>query len=245
MVASKPPTNLQIAELLRDVAAAYQLKDQNKYKFQIIAYERAADAVEHATSELKDLWDDEELENVPGIGSGIAKHLDEIFRTGKSKHFESLMKGIPPTAFKLMELPGIGIKTAMKLVKEAPKKEIAEKLKEVEVREKKDKRHLLPYAAMTASELIEYMLKCNAVVRVDTLGSLRRQASTVGDIDIAVATKDSKIVLDHFVDYPKAQKIIEQGDHTASILLPGDIQVDLNGSTAGKLRFASPAFYRQ
>ena len=37
------------------------------------------------------------------------------------------MKEIPEEAFKLMELPGIGIKTAMKLIKEAPRKEINEK----------------------------------------------------------------------------------------------------------------------
>ena len=52
-------TNLQIAELLRNVAASYQHKqslksefekDPNKYRFQIIAYNRAADSVEHATS---------------------------------------------------------------------------------------------------------------------------------------------------------------------------------------------------
>lgn len=48
-------TNLQIAELLRNVASSYQYKDQNKYKFQIIAYNRAADSIEHSTSELKDL----------------------------------------------------------------------------------------------------------------------------------------------------------------------------------------------
>src|SRR3989344_5101143 len=98
-------TNLEIAELLRDVAAAYQLKDQAKYKFQIIAYERAADAVEHATSELKDLWDDGKLDQVPSIGISISKHLDEIFRTGHSKHFDELMRDIPKEAFKLMELP--------------------------------------------------------------------------------------------------------------------------------------------
>src|SRR3990167_11340441 len=111
-------TNLQIAELLRDVAASYQLKDQNKYKFQIIAYQRAADAVEHATSELKDLWDDGKLEEVPGVGPSIAAHLDELFKTGTSKHFKEVMEGIPPEAFRLTELPGIGIKTAMKMITE-------------------------------------------------------------------------------------------------------------------------------
>jgi len=90
-------TNLQIAELLRNVASCYQLKDQVKNKFKIIAYERAADAIEHATSELKDLWDDGKLEDVAGIGPSIAKHLDEIFRTGKSAHFEELMKDVSET----------------------------------------------------------------------------------------------------------------------------------------------------
>ena len=199
----KPLTNLQIAELLRDVAASYQYKDQERYKFQIIAYERAADAVEHATSELKDLWDDGKLEDVPGIGPGIAEHLDEIFRTGKSKHFEGLMKEIPSEAFKLMELPGIGIKTAMKMIKESPRKEITEKLKEVAVKENKGKRHLLPYAITIASEVMDYLLKDKNVLRVNPLGSLRRQASTVGDIDLAVATNNPPEVLErraHILD---------------------------------------------
>ncbi len=224
---SKTFTNLQIAELLRDVAASYQLKDQNKYKFQIIAYERAADAVEHASSELKDLWDDGKLEEVPGIGPGIAEHLSELFKTGHSKHFDNLTKDIPPEAFKLMELPGIGIKTAMKMIKEGDPKEVREKLKEVAERNKKEKRHLLPYAAMVAHEVMKYLSVSPKVMRVDPLGSLRRQASTIGDIDIAVATNDSVAVLDYFTKYPKSQKTIEKGDRTASILLPGEIRVDL------------------
>jgi DNA polymerase (family 10) len=126
-----------------------------------------------------------------------------------------------------MELPGIGIKTAMKLIKEAPRKEIEEKLKEVEVKEKKVKRHLLPYAAMIASEVMDYMLKCSAVKRVDPLGSLRRQASTIGDIDLAVSTDNALEVLEYFTKYPKSVKTIEKGNHTSSILLPGGVQVDL------------------
>lgn len=224
---SKTFTNLQIAELLRDVAASYQLKDQNKYKFQIIAYERAADAVEHASSELKDLWDDGKLEEVPGIGPGIAEHLSELFKTGHSKHFDNLTKDIPHEAFKLMELPGIGIKTAMKMIKEGDPKEVQEKLKEVTEKNKKGKRHLLPYAAMVAHEVMEYLSAFSKVMRVDPLGSLRRQASTIGDIDIAVATNDPVAVLDYFTKYPKSQRMIEKGDRTASILLPGNIQVDL------------------
>jgi DNA polymerase (family 10) len=220
-------TNLQIAELLRDVAAAYQFQDQNKFKFQIIAYERAADAVEHATSELKDLWDDGKLEEVPGIGPGIAQHLDELFKTGHSRHFDSLMKGIPKEAYKLMELPGIGIKTAMKMIKEGDKKDIQDKLVEVAKREKVVKRHLLPYATEIALRIINWMLKDANVKRVDPLGSLRRKASTIGDIDLACVTNEPVKVLTHFTKYPETQKIIEKGEHSSSIVIPGNVQVDM------------------
>ncbi len=220
-------TNLQIAELLRDVAASYQLKDQNKYKFQIIAYQRAADSVEHATSELKDLWDDGKLDSVPGIGPSIAQHLDEIFRTGKSRHFTEIMSGIPEKAFKLMELPGIGIKTAMKLLVESPKNEVDKLLKEVEIKRSQNKRHLLPYATLIAKEVIDWMKKDKNVIRIDPLGSLRRQAATIGDIDISVATNKPLESLEHFTNYPKVQKVIEKGTHSSSIVVPGGLQVDL------------------
>lgn len=219
-------TNLEIAELLRNISASYQLKDPIKYKFQIIAYDRAATAVEHSTSELKDLWDDGKLDDVPGIGPSIESHLDEIFKTGKSKHFEELMKEIPPQAFKLMELPKIGIKTAIKLINEKSKAEIEEMVKLVDD-SRKNRRHLLPYAQEIASELTKWISECSKVENVDSLGSLRRMAATVGDIDIAAASEKPIEVINHFVSYPKTQEIIEKGDHSASILVPGNIQVDL------------------
>ena len=54
-------TNEFVANLLRAVAAAYVVKDENKFRFQVVAYERAADSIEHASSEIKDLLDDKKL----------------------------------------------------------------------------------------------------------------------------------------------------------------------------------------
>ena len=220
-------TNLQIAELLRNVASSYQYKDENKYKFQIIAYNRAADAVEHSTSELKDLWDDGKLDEVPSIGPSIASHLDEIFKEGKSKHFDQVMSGIPKEAFTLMALSKVGIKTAIRMIEELPKSELKKKILEAEALINKVKRHLLPYAESIASEVIEWLKEGPDIIKVDSLGSLRRKVATVGDIDIAVASNNPSAVFERFVDYPKKQKVIEKGEHTASILLPGNVQVDL------------------
>jgi len=68
---NKNMTNLEIAELLRSIAACYELKDEDKNRFKIIAYQRAADAVEHLSSEAKDLYDDGKLTDVAGIGKSI------------------------------------------------------------------------------------------------------------------------------------------------------------------------------
>jgi len=248
-------TNTQIAELLRAVAAAYQLKDEAKNRFRIIAYQRAADAVEHASSELKDLWDEGKLDEVPGIGESISQHLDELFRSGRSKHFEKIMEGLPPAMFELMEIPGIGAKTAFKLVTKF-KSKISEKdpirdlekiakagliaklegfgkesesaiiasIKEIKGR---TKRLLLPYAQQVADEIIAWLKENRNVIEANPLGSLRRKASTIGDIDVAVSTKKPKDVMEHFTKYPKKQRVLEKGDRTASIIVPGDIQVDL------------------
>ncbi|MBI2103766.1 DNA polymerase III [Candidatus Woesebacteria bacterium] len=189
---------------------------------------------------------------MPGIGPSIAAHLDEIFKTGKSRHFEAVMKGLPKAMFDLMEIPGIGAKRAYRLTKELKIGSVAELEKAVKEgriaklegfgeesqaeilksiedtkAKSKEKRHLLPYAEDIAHEIIEWMKREKLVARVDPLGSLRRKASTVGDIDLSAATKNPAKVIEHFTKYPNKKRVLEKGTRTASITLPSGVQVDL------------------
>jgi len=258
MKTSKTMTNLEIADLLRAVAATYQLQDEVKNRYKIIAYERAADAVEHLSSETKDIFDEGKLAEIPGIGEAIASHLSDIFNTGYSKHFNSLMRNIPQQVFELMDLPRIGPKTAIKLVKYlkmeksknvladleklAQKGEIAkiegfgqesqaDILRALEEKRKMIKRHLLPYAYQIAQDYLDWLRKDKNVHEAEALGSLRRMASTVGDIDIAVATKAPLRVIQRFISYKKVLRVSEKGEKTASVILPGGVQVDLMTQT--------------
>ena len=54
-----------------------------------------------------------------------------------------------------------------------------------------------------------------------------RRRETIGDIDIAVATNKPEEVLDHFVAYPRKERVMERGERTSSILASGGKQVDL------------------
>ncbi len=246
-------TNLEIAELLRDIAAAYKLKSETKNRFKIIAYERAADAIEHLSIEAQDLWEDGKLTEIAGVGASIAESLSELFEKGHSKHFDSLLKGLPPVMFELMKLPGVGPKTSYRLAtelkiksktpfKDLENKAVAGKIAEMEgfgedsqasilkaIREYKEKaqRHLLPYAMALSVEIIEWLKGEKSVLKVDPLGSLRRKAATVGDIDLGVASNNPEKVVERFINYPKASRTIDKGERTASILLPGNIRADI------------------
>lgn len=252
MQTNKEMTNQEIAELLRSVAAAYEIKGKNEgiNRFRIAAYQKAADAIEHASSELKDLWEQGKLNEVPGIGASLSEYLDELFKTGKVKHFARAVKGLPEGMFSLLNIPGIGPRTAFKLTKELGIKDInglkraaesgkirdlegfgaeseADILKSIKEVKERSGRMLLPYATSIAEDVVSWLKKSPSVARVDPLGSLRRQVATVGDVDIAVASSKPKDVIEHFIKYPKKSRVLEAGDRTSSILLPGGVQVDL------------------
>src|SRR4030042_4865314 len=106
----KDMDNVEIANLLRAVASSYQIEDKEENKFKIIAYERAADAIEHLSSEAKDFYDEDKLNEIPGVGKSISTYLSEIFTSGKSKHFEKILSKVPDSVFELIPLEGIGPK---------------------------------------------------------------------------------------------------------------------------------------
>lgn len=250
-------TNKEIANRLRNVAAAYTIKNEGKFRFQIIAYKNAADAIEGLTTQISDLAKEGKLDLIPGVGEIIKGRLEELLKTGKVRHFEEVAKGIPPAVFKLMEIPSFGPKKAYKLAMEFGlkssetaiddlekiakngkiagiegfgEKSQADALRAIgEFREGKGKttKMLLPYASDIAEEILDYLKTHKDVEKAEALGSLRRMKPLVGDIDIAVASRNPKETIEHFIKYPRTDRIIEKGPTTSSLLTTGGNQVDL------------------
>jgi len=250
-------TNAEVSKLLRNVAAAYSIKDEKKYRFQIIAYQKAADLLETTTTELKDLYKEDKLENMPGIGPSLQASLEELLKTGKVKHFETIMGDIPSAVFPLLDVPSFGPKKAYRLVTEFKlknpetvvkdvaqlakdnkisslagfgedsQKKILQAVEEYGLGKTKTARMVLPYANELAKKMLDYLKKSKDVKEAYTLGSLRRKRETVGDIDIAVATDKPDEVLQYFTEYPHKERIIEKGARTSSILISSGKQIDL------------------
>lgn len=250
-------SNKEIVALFRNIAAAYTIKNEYKYKFQIIAYQKAADAVEHTSTELKNLYEQNRLDKIPGIGPTIKERLTELFKTGKVQHYEEILKDVSPAIFPLLDIPSFGPKKANKLVThfkltnpktviddvrklatdnriaelegfgEKSQSDILRAIGEYSTGTTKTNRMVLPYAFTLAQEVLKHLRESRDVIAAEPLGSLRRMNSTVGDVDIAVTSKDPAKVIEHFVSFPAKERIIEKGPTTASLLIGGGRHVDL------------------
>ncbi len=250
-------TNAEIAKLLNHVAAAYAIEDEKKYRFQILAYKKAADAIEGTSTELKELQKEEKLEDIPGVGPSIRTSIEELLKNGKVQHLEDILSKIPSSVYPLLDVPSIGPKKAYRLVTEfglkkpetvisnlmkiansgkiaalpgfgeKSEKDILRAFEEFKQGAGKTTRMVLPYATELARKMIEYLESSKHIEKASTLGSLRRKKSTVGDIDIAVSSKNPKEALGHFTSYPHMERIIERGTRTAAILTSGGRQIDL------------------
>lgn len=109
-------TNTQVAEHLTNIATAYKIK--KKGRFQIVAYENAADAVLTYPESLFELWskDPKSLDSVPNIGPSILKKIDYLFRFGKAyPKLASTFRNIHPAVFTFTKINGVGPLIAHKL----------------------------------------------------------------------------------------------------------------------------------
>lgn len=225
--------------------------------FKIRAYQNAISSIESITNSVYDLWQNNQLDQVAGMGLSLKDHMNELFTNGEVEEFRSLKKDLPAGMFALIGIKGVGAKTAYKLalafklkdeetaieeVKKAALSGLIQKLpgfagkKEADIlkaieQEKMNKnfmpRLLLPQAEDIAERVLSHIRKSSDVLETEALGSLRRKASTIGDLDIAVATENPESVIKHFLEFPEIEEVTGEGDKKASVRLKNGIQVDV------------------
>ena len=108
--------NIAIAKVFQDIADLLELKEENQFK--IRAYQRAARTIENSPLQVEQLWREGRLHEIPGVGEAIAKKITEILTTGRLAYHDNLRAEFPQGISLLMEIPGIGPKTALRLSRE-------------------------------------------------------------------------------------------------------------------------------
>ena len=106
-------TNAEIARRFYRLAALMDLRGDDPFRLR--SYRNAAEAIEVWPTPMKEIAEKEGvagLQTVPGIGKAIAGKIIELLERGTFNAWEKLIAETPETLLDLLEIPGIGPKTA-------------------------------------------------------------------------------------------------------------------------------------
>ena len=241
-------SNQEIADVLYQIA---DLMEMQEVAFKPQAYRRAAQTIESWSEEVEEVAKRGELEELPGIGKGIAEHINEIIlNNGRSPYLEKLKKSLPIKADELFAVEGLGPKRAMMLYNKLKVTDLAslekaartgkiarlehfgettqEKiLAGIEFARRSKGRMLLSQALPIAERIIATLKKAGPVSNIAYAGSLRRKSTTIGDIDILVTTKKPKELMAAFVDMKEAARTVVTGPTKSTIEIRNGPHADL------------------
>ncbi len=239
--------NAEVAQVLYEMGELLTIKGD---RFRSRAFLMAAQRVASLTEDIRRIRDRGELVKIPGVGKSISAIIEEVLDTGESSQLEDLRESLPHGVRDLMELEGIGPKTALRLhselgivsidaLEEAVKagklrdlRGFGEKteeniLKSIEAYRGRQERFLLGGIIPVIDQIVEYMRESDAVLEVETAGSSRRRKETIGDLDVLVSSLRPDEVAEWFVSMPRVSRVISKGTTRSTIVVGVRLQVDL------------------
>jgi DNA polymerase (family 10) len=240
--------NREVAEILYEMAELLELHAENRFK--IIAYSKAARAIESLQEDISQVCRERRLQSIPGVGKAIAQKVEEYLKTGRIEAREELLARTPPGLAELLKISGLGPKTVFLLheklnVSSLEELETAARehrirrlprmgptrenniLKSVERYKKRSTRILFSTAEPIVNQIKSYLNGMEGLEHITAAGSFRRAKETVGDIDIlATATRPEEVVA-AFVRMPLVEEVLAKGPTKASVIMQDTIQVDL------------------
>jgi DNA polymerase (family 10) len=108
--------NEAIARRFYRLAALMEIRGDDPFRLR--SYRNAAEALETWPTPLKQIAKDEGiagLQSIPGVGKAIAGKIIELLERGTFDAWERTTAETPETVLDLLELPGVGPKTAAML----------------------------------------------------------------------------------------------------------------------------------
>ena len=109
-------TNREIAHVLFNIATLLELAEGNPYRIQ--AYRRAARGMLRLNVEAKDLLAAGRELPLPGLGKRLRAKIGQLIAGGRMAFYEELIAEQHPAIQSLMRVPGVGPKTAERLIRE-------------------------------------------------------------------------------------------------------------------------------
>jgi len=259
--------NPEIADIFESIADLLEILDEQP--FRVNSYRRAARVIGDLSEAIEDVAAAGRLQEIAGIGKSTAQKIQEYLDAGKVALHRELLSKVPPNLPELLEVPGVGPKTAAKLWNQAQITSIAElehaienepeRLTAVEGMGARKVRQIweslaflksaggrmrLGEAAAIVESLLESVRKSKGAQRVVAAGSYRRGRETVGDIDLLCQATQAAApgIIARFAEAPDVRRVAAKGDTKGSVVLDRDVQADLRVVEAGSFGAALAYF---
>ncbi len=244
--------NPAIARTLAEVADLLEIEGANP--FRIRAYRNAVRTVESQTEPLaRWVGEGRDLTALAGIGKEMARHVEEMCRTGRLALRDEMAARVPPGLAAVMRLPGVGPKRAERLWHELgvdSVEALAAAAGEGRVRglsgfgaRSEEKilaaiatwrehaaRLRIDRADRQVAPLLATLGAVPGVARLEAAGSYRRRRETVGDLDllaVAEPPEAAAAIGAAFRAYPQVAAVTMAGDTRSAVRLGSGIAVDL------------------
>jgi DNA polymerase (family 10) len=240
--------NLELSRIFEQITRILKIKGENPFK--IRAYEKVALVLENLPIDIETIYRQGGLNNIPGVGEGIAKKIEEFLTTGKLEYYEKLKETIPSGVIELLNISEVGPKTAKLLyeelgvdnieklekavrqhrIKDLPgmgEKSEDNILRGIELYKRRKERVLLGTALPLAEKIVESLSRLDETDKISFAGSLRRKKETIGDIDILVTSQKSEKIMKTFTSLPQVREVLAEGPTKSSVITKDDIHVDV------------------
>ena len=241
--------NRDIVNMFNQVADMLAIRGDSIHR--ILAYRRAAESITNLGRDINQIYQEDNLTDIPGIGKTLADKIEELLTTGHLEFYERLSQDIPPSLLELLRVEGLGPKRVKQIyetlnvtnleeltlaanegkLRELPrmgKKSEERLLRAIEALERHgDDRSSLGDAWPVAQEILAALRDVPGVTKTAVAGSLRRMKETIGDVDLLVAADDPRPVMEHFCTLDNIESVPARGQTKSRIVLLNGLGVDL------------------
>ena len=247
-----------IADVLKKIAILLELKGENAFK--IRAYRTGSEIVETYSGDLLKLALENELENIKGIGTALAKKIHELATTGKLEYFENLKSEFPESIFDLFTISNLGpkkikllydqlgIDSISKLKQSCESgqvegisgfgnKSVSKILDSISFHEENANTFRLGDVTPIAESILEFLRSHPDTEQASIAGSYRRGKEILHDLDFIVSTRSPESIIHSFVNMDTVAETISHGSTKSSIRLDNGLQCDLRAVSNAEYPF--------
>lgn len=258
--------NNEIIHIFKLFADLLEIKGDNPFK--IKSFRKACESIKALNVELYDLYREKgeaSLEDIKGVGKGIAAKIIELLEQGKMEEFDEVLQVVPKGLIQVLRIPGLGTKkvkllynelgiTSLKdLQKCAENNQIASlkgmgiKMEENILKGIADLKEIdktIPlFIAQSYSKIItNFISEIEGVDEVTVTGSVERWKDEVNNLNFLVSTESRETVIEEIKKYAEINEVLNEKSHLLVFSTQSNINVIINFTDTDNFNFAN-TFY--